>query len=399
MDKLDELRKRLLTQKPHTKKIKTHQLAGSFRRFLDAPIKRKLNSLTTLTTCVALLVACEVFIVTYLVTLRQTMVQELSSQASVIGNSSIPALTNQDQAAADNLLQTLHLQIGINAAVLYDAQNEVFALYARNEGSFQPPELKNDNGYLFNKNTLELVQIILHNGEKIGTIYLKSDMMSLYVTIAEYASYAGVLLIAATLIAFMLSSRLQGAITGPVTELTALVHRVSQKKDYSLRLKKHGDDEVGTLIDGFNDMLEQIQARDKQLQEHQEQLEERVERSTQEVKYLARRQELILETAGEGIYGVDQEGQITFVNSRATHLLGWPGHELIGKPEHLIQPLGNVEQPAFSGYGEDDPQDEFVQATGGERLNQFFRKDGTRFPLSILERLLAMNRVLSQERW
>ena len=224
--------------------------------------------------------------------------------------------------------------------MLYDAQDELFAFYARNQRSFKFPELKNEGGYLFNKNTLELVHTIQYKGEKIGTIYIKSDIKSLYVTIAEYASYAGVVLIAGTLLAFMLSSRLQGAITGPVSELTALVHRVSQKKDYSLRLKKQGDDEVGILIDGFNEMLEQIQARDKQLQEHQEQLEERVERSTQEVKRLARRQELILETAGEGIYGVDQEGQITFVNPMATRLLGWEGHELIGKPEHLIHPRG-----------------------------------------------------------
>ena len=380
MKQLDDLRKRLMASPTPSKKKLAHKPKGSFRRFLDAPIKRKLNSLTTLTTCVALLVAGEVFIVTYLVTLRQTMVHELSAQANVIGASSIPALSGRNRAEGHALLKTLHLQIGVSAAVLYDADDEVFAQYARNQKSFRPPILKNNSGYLFNKNTLELVHVILHNGKKIGTIYLKSDIKSLYVTIAEYASYAGVLLIAATLLAFMLSSRLQGAITGPVTELTALVHRVTKKKDYSLRLKKLADDEVGTLIDGFNEMLEQIQGRDKQLQQSQEQLEERVHHATEEVKRLARRQELILEAAGEGIYGVDQEGQITFVNPMATRLLGWEGHDLIGKPEHLIQPLGKQDQRHDPKQGEILGWDMSIEGIGEERLSQFFRKDGTRFP-------------------
>jgi len=380
MDQLNTLRKRHLTQGTASKKTRPTQSKKSFGLFLDAPIKRKLNSLTTLTTCVALLVACEVFIVTYLVTLRQTMVQELSAQANIIGASSLPSLLDDDFISGNRLLKNLELQIGINAAVLYDVHDQVFAQYVRHPHAFTPPVLNKDRRYLFNKNTLEMMHVILSNGEKIGTLYLKSDIKSLYVTIAEYASYAGVLLILATLLAFMLSSRLQGAITGPVTELTALVRRVTRKKDYSLRLKKQTDDEVGTLIDGFNDMLEQIQERDKQLQLHQEQLEERIQRATEEVTQLARRQELILETAGEGIYGVDRDGNITFVNPMATRCLGWEGSELIGKPEHLIQPLSETQDD--SGFQQDpllgdDPSTEEI---GEVKRSQFFRKDGTRFP-------------------
>ncbi len=380
MKLFEKLYGRSLLQPISSKKQKAGNAKRSFGRILDAPIKRKLNSLTTLTTCVALLVAGEVFIVTYLVTLRQTMVQELSAQANIISASSVTALVHSDHAAGTRLLETLHLQIGVNAAVLYDVQDNVFAQYARNPESFMPPTLQKDHGYLFNKNTLELMHVIFHNGGKVGTLYLKSDIKSLYVTIAEYASYVGVLLIAATLLAFMLSSRLQGAITGPVTELTALVHRVTKRKDYSLRLKKQTDDEVGTLIDGFNEMLQQIQERDKQLKQQQEQLEDRVQRATEEVKQLGRRQELILEAAGEGIYGVDHEGNITFVNPMATQLLGWEGHELIGKPEHLIQPLGNTKHVPKAQQDHIANREMATEETGEVMSNQFFRKDGTRFP-------------------
>jgi DNA-binding response OmpR family regulator len=47
---------------------------------------------------------------------------------------------------------------------------------------------------------------------------------------------------------------------------------------------------------------------------------------------LNRRHKLILDSAGEGIYGIDLEGRTTFVNPAAARLLGWEGEELIGQP-------------------------------------------------------------------
>ena len=47
---------------------------------------------------------------------------------------------------------------------------------------------------------------------------------------------------------------------------------------------------------------------------------------------LNRRHTLILDSAGEGIYGIDLEGRTTFVNPAAAHMLGWEVEELIGRP-------------------------------------------------------------------
>ena len=51
---------------------------------------------------------------------------------------------------------------------------------------------------------------------------------------------------------------------------------------------------------------------------------------------LQRRNQLILDAAGEGIYGLDSEGLTTFVNPAAAEQLGWAGEELIGKPMHTV---------------------------------------------------------------
>ena len=68
-------------------------------------------------------------------------------------------------------------------------------------------------------------------------------------------------------ISFILSARLQRVISGPVLKLAETARSVSENKDYSVRAEKHGDDEVGALIESFNEMLAQIQKRDAELQE------------------------------------------------------------------------------------------------------------------------------------
>ena len=59
---------------------------------------------------------------------------------------------------------------------------------------------------------------------------------------------------------------------------------ISRDKNYSVRAEKHGQDEIGVLIDGFNEMLAQIQERDIKLERYSERLEEQVARRTTELK-------------------------------------------------------------------------------------------------------------------
>jgi methyl-accepting chemotaxis protein len=68
-------------------------------------------------------------------------------------------------------------------------------------------------------------------------------------------------------VALVLSARLQRVISEPVLKLSNTARVVSEKKDYRLRAEKQSEDEVGVLIDSFNEMLTQIQKRDTELQD------------------------------------------------------------------------------------------------------------------------------------
>jgi len=97
---------------------------------------------------------------------------------------------------------------------------------------------------------------------------------------------------------------------------------------------------------------------------------------------LGRRNELILEAAGEGIYGLDTEGKTTFVNPAAARMLGYEPDELIGQSHHEIahhsKPDGrsypNEECPVYTAF-----KDGAVHTNVDDEV--FWRKDGTCFPV------------------
>lgn len=96
---------------------------------------------------------------------------------------------------------------------------------------------------------------------------------------------------------------------------------------------------------------------------------------------LLRRNELILNAAGDGIYGVDLEGKATFVNPEAAKLLGYKPEELIGQLQHKLlhhthadgTPYPLVDCPIYAAF-----KDGKVHDISGE---VFWRKDGSSFPV------------------
>ncbi len=106
-----------------------------------------------------------------------------------------------------------------------------------------------------------------------------------------------------------------------------------------------------------------------------------LQRSLAEVRRLGRRNERILETTGEGIVGLDRQGRASFANPAALRMLGYEEQEVIGKPFHLLahhtRPDGTAyplkECPSCQPLG-----DELSRYSDQE---QFWRKDGTQFPI------------------
>jgi signal transduction histidine kinase/CheY-like chemotaxis protein/HPt (histidine-containing phosphotransfer) domain-containing protein len=247
-------------------------------------LKRKLQVIITLTAGAALVLASAALLTCDLIAFGSSMRGDLETLAEILGSNSTAALTFGDQKAANELLAGLKANRHIMTAYLYAADGKPFARYRRaglsQEAVAPPAEL---DGSRFTYDRLALFRRILLYDQPVGTVYLESDLEGIQARLTRFAGIVAIVLLVSSLFAFLLSSQLQGVISKPILQLASTARIVSVEKDYSVRAVKRSDDEVGRLIDGFNEMLTQIQVRDDELQRHHDNLEEQVLARTAEL--------------------------------------------------------------------------------------------------------------------
>jgi signal transduction histidine kinase/CheY-like chemotaxis protein len=249
-------------------------------------IKQKLKLITMASSAVALLLVAAAFLAYEYFAFRQTMVRDLSTQAEIVGNQSTAALTYDDRNNAGDILRALSAKKNIVAAGIYKQNGDLFASYfvpERNHSQPMPPRVGPD-GWRFSGDFLVLFQPIKMNGESIGAIYLKSDLTELHTRLGRYAAIFALFILASLAATYQLASRLQRIISRPISHLAATAKTVSAEKNYSIRAQKESPDELGQLIDGFNEMLDQIQKRDNALLLARDELEKRVEERTRDLR-------------------------------------------------------------------------------------------------------------------
>jgi len=253
-------------------------------RFQNWTIKRKLIWISMSICTIALLLSCGIFIAYQQYVLRQYMINNLSVQAQIVGDNSKAAITFETKSDAIDILSGLQAEQSIVFACLYSKENKIFARYQRTDIQAQIiPPTQVETGHWFDNEYLYLFKPILLDEEQIGMVFLQSDLLRMRALLRRNMMIVLTILVVASLTAYLLSWRLQGLISRPIIQLREAAQSISEKKDYSLRAQKHSQDEVGELIDSFNDMLEQIQQRDYALVEAKEQLENRVEERTAEL--------------------------------------------------------------------------------------------------------------------
>jgi signal transduction histidine kinase/ActR/RegA family two-component response regulator len=239
-------------------------------RFRDLPIRRKLLSVNALTSSLAVLLAWLAFMTYEVVTFRGTLARQLAVQAQIVGYNSASALLFNDHTAATQVLAALRAEPHIVSASVYGKDGVVFATYAR-QGSNEPPILPelvmvNDTGYRFDKDRLFVVRDILVDGERVGSVRILSDLTEMDARIKRYLLIGGLAFLVSIAVAISFTSRLQRTISGPILHLVERARIVSSEKNYSVRAVATSQDELGLLIQTFNEMLAQIQQRDAELE-------------------------------------------------------------------------------------------------------------------------------------
>jgi signal transduction histidine kinase len=251
--------------------------------FPGLSIKWKLVLIMMLTSGFALLLSELAIVLDNFYDLRRAAAQDLGTVAQVVGENSRGALVFNDPVDAEQNLAILRAKKNILAASLYSKNGRVLGSYVRNASEEIPP-LPKEMGRRFEGGALVLFEPVRLGDRTVGALYLKSDLEEMYSNLKGDLTIISVALAVSILAAFLLSFVLQKLISRPVEELAETVRLVSARKDYSVRAKARVKDEVGLLIDGFNEMLAQIQAQDAFLQTARDELEEKVKERTAELE-------------------------------------------------------------------------------------------------------------------
>jgi PAS domain S-box-containing protein len=322
------------------------------RAFHNMSIRRKQMLIIMLISTVALILACAIFVAFDVINFRKDLVKKVSVLAEAIGNNCTATMEYNDPKTAEDTLSALRAEPGIVSACIYDRKGSVFAVYTRQGATvIKPPPLQ-AAGHEFKDDSLYLFHPITQQGETIGTIFVASDLTDLHERLARYPAIVCGMLAVALLVVLILSNRLQRVISDPILHLAQVARSVALDKNYAVRAKKQSTDELGQLIDGFNEMLTQIQERDGALRAAHDHLERRVEKRTEELRQSQGLYHSLVENLPVHVYRKDDAGRFVFVNSHFCQFHGSTPQEILGKTIFEI----TADKDLAERYGREDDQ-------------------------------------------
>jgi PAS domain S-box-containing protein len=268
------------TAQPRRKNLRhaLHEKAGHMA------IRHKLVVVIMLTCITALALAALIFISYHFMDARHEMVQNLKLHAEMIGTNCQAALAFNAPHDAEAILGALAMEPGIAYACIHDQKGQLFCRYSR-EGTPLPASqahlsLDADTSFVDGYMCVSCPIYDKADDKRIGSVMMWSDLSQIKQLFRRHVVVSIAILVLTSLAAFLISNRIQGLISSPILPLAEVARAVSSQKQYSMRAPKQGNDEVGMLIDSFNDMLEQIQERDLALVAANEMLEARVQERT-----------------------------------------------------------------------------------------------------------------------
>jgi two-component system, sensor histidine kinase and response regulator len=270
--------------------------------FERSSLNRKLTSMCLQAAASALLVVYIVFAVATVAGQRRAELQELDALAAVLAQAGLDAVQFNDRRLATQLLAALEARPRLSAAVLYDRKGRPFAAWHAAGHAVGPDEALDgvapdalaaaaDAGSRPWLPVLRVYHVLGaaadaggHPLPPVGAVMIESDLVPLWLDIARALGVMAAALAAALLTAFVLARRLRRSIGDPIGKLINAAQKVSASQNYTLRIAHNRSDELGVLIDSFNNMLAQVEGRGAALTHHRDELERQVSVRTEQLE-------------------------------------------------------------------------------------------------------------------
>ncbi len=237
-------------------------------------IRQKIEAIILITAAAVLLLSFLLFMVMEVSYARSDAETRLRALATVLGENSSAAITFHDKAAATEVLSTLSTQTDVLQARIKIRNGDILAKYSRINHKVE--NNKNISLWNFFLNDVNIQQPIIIHNEVIGNFYITGNMSRSHSLLIKQTFLGIGIFLISMIVATLISKKLQHIISDPIKNLLSTISIVATNKDLSHRVRRTSDDELGTLTNEFNSMLDQLQTYDNELTSYRLDLEKLV---------------------------------------------------------------------------------------------------------------------------
>ncbi len=289
--------------------------------FYKISIKNKLIGIILSVTLSSLALGFTVVIINDTATFKKDMMNNIVMEARLVSEYCISALAFQDREGAADILKKLKSNPKIIYGFLYDKNEKLFASYSRSgaipKEKIAGASIKEMRLDLVKEDFVEVAQKIIYQDYDYGTFSLVASTEELNKKIVQYFTTMSILIFGLVVLSYVLSLFFQKIISKPILKLAGVTEEISMRPDYSLRVQRRSDDEIGILYNRFNEMISQIENRSQERDRAEEALRE------SESKYST-----LVENANEGV-AITQDNIFIFINSAMVDITDFTDKELL----------------------------------------------------------------------
>ena len=289
------------------------------RKNKSEKIKKKLIKIIVSVSLVSLLTFSVCFMLWFSYVFKENLRKTMQIQAAVTAENCSAALAFEDKNEASSVLTSLRFDKNIVRCEIYDKNSNLFAVFPTNS-----EQIENKNKYCFVNNDVKW------EGEYLGKVNIHASYEQFYSALFYGSIVISVMIMLCFGLAYLLGEKLQRMISVPIFRLKETTHKITDSKDYTMRIEKESDDELGDLADSFNEMLAQIQVRDDELQEYSKDLENKVEERTKDLEEAVQEAKKLAEQAQ-----VANKAKSEFL-ANMSHELRTPMNAIIGFTSVLL---------------------------------------------------------------
>lgn len=249
---------------------------------MASTVAGKLRRMLILTSGGVLLLAALVFCVLEAVSTRYYLIERVNTLSTFLSMSLRPALQVNDVPKAQALLQTLRTENDLAAAYIYRLDGSLFARYqADSTNAFLPaPSYRLRSAlsaeYQFKGRYFEFAQPVRLQDELVGQLYFQYSLATVVKHLLTYLLVVLIIYLLAMAGVYSVSFRLQRRISGPIERILEAMQAVTQKQHFGVRIRPGENDEIGAIINGFNEMIATIDHSSRELEAQRKEIEKHV---------------------------------------------------------------------------------------------------------------------------